>query len=548
MQSSLFGMFRAVAEAVPDRECLVHRSVRRDYRATLERAQRLAALLAARGLGVRAERAELAPHESGQDHIALLLHNCPEYFEGLLGALAARVAPVNVNYRYTVAELRYLLLDASPAAVMFHAQFGPALAAALDGLPVAPLLLCVDDGSGTPPVSGAIDYEGALAAASPGQRLPEPSPDDLIILYTGGTTGKPKGTLWRNGDMIDNLAGLRYPPGTAPADAVAAVTAATGIRTLGSAPFMHATGTWGAVRALVNGGMIAIPDESQRYDPAAVCAFIDRERLDYISLVGEAFCRPLADELDRGGYDVSCVRTILLGGVATREETKRRLLTHMPDAVISESVGSSETMAVINQQLTAATAAGQAQSAVFALLPRGCVLALDRSRLLAPGEQGDGYLAARAPLPLGYLGDPDKTAATFPQVGGERLGVPGDMLRMRADGRVELLGRTANTINTGGEKVHAEEVERALLGHPAVRDVLVLGRASERWGQEVVALVQLDAAQAGIDDQELREHAARDLARYKLPKAFVRVAEVRRTATGKADYGWARTALDGRSA
>ncbi|MFB7711871.1 AMP-binding protein [Streptomyces sp. NPDC056105] len=282
------------------------------------------------------------------------------------------------------------------------------------------------------------------------------------------------------------------PPGTAPQDAAAAAAAAAQpLRTLVSAPFMHATGTWSALRAMTHGGLVAIPDTTDRLDAAEMCGLIEREGLNLISLVGEAFCRPVAAELESGQYDLTSVHTVLLGGAAPHPQTRRRLQARIPNAVFSESVGSSETMAVLNRQDAPGKEA--AEGGVFSALPRGCAVDLTYSRLLTSRAEEIGLLAAREPLPLGYLGDPDKTAATFRTVDGQRLAVPGDLVRVRADGHLALLGREATTINTGGEKVHTEEVERVLLAHPAVGDVVVVGRPSERWGEEVVAVLRLTA-------------------------------------------------------
>ncbi|MGW6754091.1 AMP-binding protein [Streptomyces sp. NPDC055006] len=536
MQPNMIDTFRAVAAAVPRRECVVHRSVRRTYAELLDRVERLGARLADSGLGVHRERTGLAAWESGQDHLALYLHNGPEYLEGTLGALAARVAPLNVNFRYTATELRNLLNDARPAALIYHAAFAPVLAAALAQLRAKPvLLLQVEDGSHTPLLPGALDYEKALADAPLDLEPPSADADDLVLLYTGGTTGKPKGTMWRNGDMLHNLSGILYPPGTSPAAAATASAEAAPLRTLGSAPFMHGTGIWGALRAVLHGGLVAIPDTPHRLDTAEVCRLIERERLNFITLVGEAYCRPVADELERHTYDMSAVGTVLLGGVATSQETKARLLSLMPNAVMSESVGSSETMAVLNRRDASGGHTGEDR--LFTALPRGGAVNVQQTCLLHPGKEEIGLLAAREPLPLGYLRDPDKTAETFLTVEGVRLAVPGDLVRLMADGRIELLGREATTINTGGEKVHGEEVERVLLAHPAVSDVVVVGRPSERWGQEIVAVLRLTS---DTDDEALRAHTARELARYKLPKAFVRVAAIRRNPMGKPDYRWAR--------
>ncbi|MCM2393425.1 AMP-binding protein [Streptomyces albipurpureus] len=537
MQSSIIDVFRAIATALPDRECLVHRATRHTYATVHDRAERLASLLAGRGLGAHRERPRLGPCESGQDHLALYLHNCPAYFEATLGALAARLAPLSVNYRYTAAELRHLFGDARPAVIVYHATFAPVIAEVLPQLPTTPLLLQVEDGSGHPLLPGALDYDRALDETPRDPTPPDASPDDLFLLYTGGTTGMPKGTMWRNGDLMRNLAGILYPPDASPAEAATAVAAAVGPHYLGTAPFMHATGWVGALRTLLLGGVVVIPDAPHRLDPPDVCALIEREQIDTASLVGEAFCRPIADELDRRTYDMSSLRAVLLSGGATQPRTLERLAAHMHQTVFSDAAGSSEIMQVVRTEIPIGATR---EAGVFSMLPRGRVVDQARTRLLGPGEEGIGWLAGAEPLPLGYLGDEAKTAETFQTVDGQRLGIPGDLVRLRADGTLVLLGRDSMTINTGGEKVFAEEVERAVFTHPAVLDVLVVGRPSERWGSEVVALIRLDGAAGLPDDEELRARAGEQIARYKLPKAFLQVPEIRRNPAGKADYAWAR--------
>jgi fatty-acyl-CoA synthase len=537
MQPTLTDVFTAVARAVPDRPCLVHGAARRSYAEVLARTQRLGRFLAAQGLGVRRERAGLDDCESGQDHLALYLHNGPEYLEALLGALAARVAPFNVNYRYTAAELRHLFGDARPSAIVFHSAFAPLLAEVLPTLPGEVLLVQVSDGSGESLLPGAVDFEAALASVPADGPLPATSPDDLFLLYTGGTTGMPKGTMWRNGDLLHNLSGISYPPGASPKDAAAAVAAGQGPRYLGSAPFMHGSGCVGALRSVFHGGTVAIPDVPHRLDVVDVCRLIERERIDTASFVGEAFCRPIADELERGGYDVSSMRSALLSGGATQPATLARLGTLMPGARFADGLGSSETMQLIRTDIRPGA---PREAGVFSPLPRARVVDESRTRTLKPGEEATGWLAATEPLPLGYLGDPAKTAETFPIVEGQRLCVPGDRVQLLADGRIALRGRDSMTINSGGEKIYAEEVERAVFSHPAVIDALVVGRPSERWGQEVTALIRLTADTPEPSDEELREHAGRFVARYKLPKAFLRVTEIRRNPMGKPDYVWAR--------
>lgn len=537
---SIADLFRSVARAVPEREAIVHRSLRRTYAELHDRVERLAGLLAARGLGAHRERDALQAHESGQDHLALLLHNGPEYAEATLGAFAARLAPFNVNYRYTPVELEKLFGDARPAVVVYHAAFAPALAQVLDRLVDAPLLLQVADDSGNPLLPGALDYEEALAGASGEWHAPATRPDDLYIIYTGGTTGMPKGTLWgQHGIWRATLGGAAFPEDVTAESVALTAAASPGRRVLGAAPFMHGAGGWQLLGTLLGGGLIAVPDVVHRLDAADVCALIERERLETCALVGEAFARPVADELERRPYDLSSVTAFVVGGGATSPGTKERLLVALGDrAMLSDGAGSTETGRIIQADLTLGE---KAEPGVFALSPRARVIDHARSRELKPGEGEIGWLAAHEPLPFGYLGDPVKTAATFPVVAGRRMAVPGDLAELRADGRLVLRGRAATTINSGGEKIFAEEVERALFTHPAVRDALVLGRPSERWGEEVVALVLLDG---DADDEQLRGRAAQLLARYKLPKEFVRVVEIRRSPAGKADYAWARSVVE----
>ena len=497
-----------------------------------ERTRRLANHLLGAGLGDVTERAALAGHESGQDHLAIYLYNGNEYLEAMLGALKARVAPLNVNYRYTADELRHLLEDARAAAVIVHSRLAPTLAEVLPLLPRLRVVLQVADDSGNGLLPGATWYEDALAAASPDRPAVTWSPDDLYILYTGGTTGMPKGVLWRNADaMIECFGGS---PTARDLDAFVA-EAGAGFRALITPPLMHGAGHWVALRILLGGGTVFLPSQPQRFDPANVWKLVERERIDFLLIVGDAFARPLLDELGRRSYDTSSLNVILSGGVGLSVEHKRELLEHLPTVMIVDGMGSSEA----GGQLAHVSTASGAATGTFPARRGNHVLSADLTRLLRPGDEELGWLAKSGRLALGYLGDAEKTACTYRVVDGVRYAVPGDRARALADGSIELYGRDAVTINSGGEKIFAEEVEAAIKSHAGVYDCVVAGRPSERWGNEVVAIVRRrDSAEPSADD--LLAAAARHLARYKLPKRIVFVDEIVRSPSGKPDYGWAR--------
>ena len=544
MELNLAALHEAIAAAVPDRECLVWRDRRLTWTDVTERSRRFANALLGAGLGAVTPRSELQGWESGQDHVALYLTNGTEYLEAMLGAYKARLVPFNVNYRYVEEELVYLLRDAGTKAVVFSGAFAPTLARALPSLPDIGLLVQVDDGSGQPLLPGAIEYEAALAAASPDRPDVEWSPDDLYVLYTGGTTGMPKGVLWRQADIAVAALGGRAPDRselTSYEHAAAEAVADGKTRFLPSPPFMHGAGHWIAFRAWNGGHTIVIQDEPARLDPHDVWSTVERERVNFLLIVGDAFGRPLLDQLDRQRYDLSSLSVLLSGGAALSASLKAQFLEHLPHLMLVDGVGSSEAG---GQMSHVSTRDSGASTGTFTPEEDSVVLAEDLSGRLAPGHEGAGWLAKVGRIPLGYLGDPEKTARTFPVIGGVRYAVPGDRARLRADGVMELLGRDSVTINTGGEKVFAEEVEQALMHHPAVYDAVVVGRPSERWGSEVVAVVQLREGVEASDDG-LRAECERHLARYKLPRAFVYTDRVVRSPAGKADYRWAKALVVG---
>ncbi|MBI4883886.1 MAG: acyl-CoA synthetase [Actinobacteria bacterium] len=534
-QFSVAEIHEAIAATRPDETCLVYRDRRLTWREITDRTRRLANHLIATGLGCHRERDALANHESGQDHLAIYLHNGNEYMESMLGALKARVAPFNVNYRYVASELHYLLDDAQATAIVVHSRFTPTLAEVLPRLPRLRVILQVADESELPLMAGAIWYEDALAASSPDRPAVKWSPDDLYILYTGGTTGMPKGVLWRNADAnIECFGGSR-------AESLAGIVAeAVGdMKALLSPPFMHGAGHWMALRTWNLGGTLHIQWYTDRLDPHDIWSMIERERSNFLLIVGDAFGRPLLDQLAEQQYDLSSLTVVLSGGAALSAPLKDELLTHLPTVLVIDGLGSSEAGGQLTHVSSGSNSTSNSTTGTFPSSASSRVLSEDLSHELLPGDTEIGWLAKTGRLALGYLGDPDKTARTYPIVDGVRYAVPGDRARLRADDVVELLGRDSVTINSGGEKIFAEEVEAAVKAHPAVYDCVVAGRVSERWGNEVVAIVRLRKGHQ-VDDEGLRAVAERHIARYKLPKSFVYVAEIVRSPAGKADYRWAK--------
>jgi acyl-CoA synthetase (AMP-forming)/AMP-acid ligase II len=525
---------RAVAARFGERDAVVHGSIRRTWAEVAGRTDRLAGMLLAHGVGGDVKLSD-APWASTQDHLGIFLLNGPEYLETVVAAHKARVAPFNINYRYVEHELDYLLADASPAALVFHARFAAPVASAVARLARPVLLIQVADDSRAPLVPGAIDFEAGLAAAAPVDASVVPAATDLHILYTGGTTGMPKGVLWPVGDLLAGPMGLRHKDGTPlrHVDEVTQLAERRPRRVLPTPPLMHGAGMWFALGAWCTGGTVVIQDHVDRFDPKDVVDTWENERVEESMLVGDAFARPLISELrSRTSLELPALRLLVNSGAALRPELKDELRGLLPDVRLVDMLGSSETGPQASRQGTETT---------FQRRPGLHVVSEDFTRRLEPGDPEVGWLAQTGSIPLGYLGDPTKTDATFRTIDGVRHSVPGDRVRFEADSTFTLFGRDSTTINTGGEKVYAEEVEGVIRNLPSVVDALVVGVESDRWGQEVVAVVQLDT---DTSDDVLLAGAAKRLARYKLPKRFVRVEAVRRQPNGKADYTWARSAAD----
>jgi 3-oxocholest-4-en-26-oate---CoA ligase len=538
---NLYDVIAAVASAHPDREALVFGSRRLTAGAVLRRANQFAHLLLAHGLAVTSERDELGPYESGQPHVAIYSRNCQEHIEAMVGCFGARSVPLNVNYRYRAGEVCYLFDDASVPAVVFASEFAPVMADVVRQMATAPTMLVqIPDDSGHALLAGARWFDDAIAAYPDSIPDVARTPDDLYGLYTGGTTGMPKLVLWRQADAFPPLFGGRRPD-QCEWESIDEIVAASGggLRHMPVAPFMHAAGQWPAVRALVSGSTLVVPPVTTAFEPRQFADLVEQEEVGLSNVVGDAFIWPIVDELRQRPRALPTLKRIGTGGSAASPRVREALLELLPHVEIYETAGASETGALLAHSTRAG---GPFLSGAFTLLPGACVLADDRSRVLATGANEVGWLAAAGRVPLGYLGDAAKTAATFPTIDGLRYTIPGDRVLLRADGLVDLLGRDSGMINTGGEKVFAEEVERALVMHPGVHDAVVCARPSERWGSEVVAVV---AADDGVDDDAMRDTVRAHLAAYKVPKAIIRVPEVRRGPNGKVDLAWARTLAEG---
>lgn len=537
-------VFGTVAATLPDQQVLVWRDKRLTYAQMDARIDGIARYLHSRGLGCHVERDQLQGHESGQDHVGLYLRNGNQYLEAMVAGYRARVAPFNVNYRYVEEELLYLLADAKARALVYAAEFAPHVQAIRGRLPELEVLIQVADDSGNELLPDAVDFESVTATTEPAAGMPTPTGDDLYVLYTGGTTGMPKGVLWRQHDIFMSAMGGRpFMAGGTPLNSydelAAQARAQAGFRSvLLIPPLMHGAAQWAVFNTISTGGWIALPDDVRSLDADAVLRLAARERVLGIPVVGDAMARPLVDQIEKGDYDLSGLMAMTNGGATLSPTIRDRLLAALPNLLIMDAVGASESGA----QMTAiATKGAEVQTATFSPMPDTTVVAADFNRALGPGE-GAGWLARRDFVPLGYLGDAEKTARTFPTIDGVRWSIPGDKARLLEDGRIELLGRDSVTINSGGEKIFAEEVERAVASHPAVYDVVVTGRPSERWGNEVVAVVQFAQGRTATDD-DLAGACRRHIADYKVPKAFVRTDKIVRSPAGKADYRWAKAVV-----
>ncbi len=520
----------AIADADPDRLMTICGTRRSTFGESGQRTRRLANYLAGQGLGAHRERAELANWECGQDRVALIMHN-DLYPDMVIGSLKARTVPVNVNYNYAPREVAELLDYLRPRAVIYHRSLGPKFADVLPPMS-ADVMISVDDDISVPQLPGATSLEDALAQGDTDHDIAA-SPDDVMMVCTGGTTGRPKAVMWRQSDTyVVSMNGADH-------DSVDEIHAKLGLQGqpwFAVSPLMHAAGMWTAFAGLLNGLPIVLYDKT-RFDPCAVLETAEREKVGMMTMVGDAYAAPLVEELRSGSYDLSSMYAIGTGGAATNPKHQRALLELLPQITLINGYGSSETGNVGFGR----SQRGE-QKDTFELREGALVLSENYSRFLQPGEQEVGFVARAGRIPLGYFDDEAATRKTFPVVEGQRVVISGDRGSLAPDGTLQLFGRDSLVVNTGGEKVFVEEVEEVLRAYAGVADALVVGRPSERWGEELVALVALQPdVDVDVTSEHLHGQCTSHLARFKAPKEFIIVDQVRRLGNGKPDYRWAKT-------
>jgi acyl-CoA synthetase (AMP-forming)/AMP-acid ligase II len=531
--------WEVIADAQPDRLALAQGDRHRTWQEFEDSAARLAAAFAEIGL-------------TTDGKVASYLYNSIEYMEGVFATWKCRGAPVNVNYRYLEGELQYLLENSDANILLFHGVLGEHVAKVWRDVPTLQAIVQVDDGH--PLVDGALRYEDLVGGHAPAARV-EKSGDDLYILYTGGTTGMPKGVMWRNDDLFQTLVpsvlGLLggTPPETPEGFATVVADIAAGGRTpvhLPASPLMHGTGFMSSLQALTAGGAI-VTLESRSFDAHELWRAVEREHVTQMAIVGDAFGKPMvraleAAEDDNAPYDLDSLGLIISSGVMWTAEVKEELMKRA-QCICLDSLGSSEGVGFA-QQISAP--GGEATTAKFSIGEQAKVLTED-GREVRPGSDERGLLALGGPIPLGYYKDPDKSAATFKVFDGKRYSIPGDWAKVAGDGTIELLGRGSASINSGGEKVFPEEVEEAVKLHPSVADSLVVGVPDEKFGEAITAVVSLRPGEEASEDEivtTVRDH----LSGFKAPRHVVFVDDVVRGPNGKADYAWAkRTATDATS-
>jgi 3-oxocholest-4-en-26-oate---CoA ligase len=527
MQYQLADLFESIVDRVPDHQAVVANGVRLTYRELDERANRLAHHLLAAGIGAG-------------DHVGCHLLNGVEYVETMIACFKISAVPVNVNYRYVEEELRYLYDNADLVGLVFDAELADRVAKVLPDAPKIRHLIAV----GEQDQVDAIGYDAALADQSPGRDFPGTrSPDDVWMLYTGGTTGMPKGVMWRHEDIFFAGMGGGSPveePVKAPEELAQRIDPDGFQLTMFAAPpLIHGAAQLGTFITFWAGRRLVL---IRKYTGHDALQLIEDEKINTISIVGDAMAIPLIEALDEREYDVSSLFVLSTAGAIMSKTVRDQLTERMPNVGILDSFGSSET----GYNGSEAEGSSPDQGLKFKMTDCTAVVS-DDLKVIEPGSDEVGRVAQRGHIPLGYYNDPVKTAETFVEIDGERWVLMGDRATVDAEGVIHVLGRGSVCINSGGEKVFPEEVEAALKSHPDIVDAIVAGVPDERWGERVAAVLQVRTGAVPPSQSDVEQHLADRIARYKIPRSIRVVESLERSPSGKPDYGWARRVAKGDS-
>ena len=527
MEFNLADLFEAAVDAFPEREYVVADGKRRTYAEMEARANQLAHYLAAQGIGPG-------------DHVGIYAYNSVEWVETAWAVFKLRAIWININYRYVKDELRYLLSNADLKALVYQREFSPLVAALLPELPEMRHLVVIEDGSGAEAAPGSAPYESALEGQPTTRDFGPRSGDDHYILYTGGTTGMPKGVVWRHQDVFYALGGGTDPvTNTRMTDPKALIEkgAAGGMVHLPIAPLMHGATQWCVMGQSFVGSKIVL---MAKFDPDEVWQLVGAESVNSVMITGDAMGKPLVEQLSEPAaesYDLSSLLAVVSSAALFSAPVKDQFFERLPHIVITDAVGSSEGG---NNGMTVVTAGNTAMKSGPTIHLLGETVVFDENlELVPPGSGIIGKIARSGDIPVGYYNDPKKTAEVFIQVRGTRYVMPGDWATVEEDGSITLLGRGSIVINSGGEKIFPEEVESAVRSHPDVMDAIVCGAPDERWGQTVAAIVQPRVGHQAPSLESLQEHCRASIAGYKLPRRLHVVDAVERSPSGKPDYQWA---------
>ncbi len=527
MEFNLADLFEAAVDAYPEREYLVANGARRTYAEMEARANQLAHYLASQGIGPG-------------DHVGIYAYNSVEWVETAWAVFKLRAIWININYRYVKDELHYLLHNADLKALVHQREFSPLVAALLPELPELRHVIVVEDGSNAEdPAPGAVRYEDALSGRSTARDFGPRTGDDLYILYTGGTTGMPKGVVWRHEDVFYALGGGTDPTTnervTDPSVMVAK-GAGGGMTQLPVAPLMHGATQWCVMGQSFVGSKIVL---MAKFDPHEVWRLVEQEKVNTVMITGDAMGKPLVESLDDPGaaYDLSSLLAVVSSAALFSAPVKDDFFAHLPNLVITDAIGSSEGG---NNGMTVVTPGNTAMKSGPTVHLLGQTVVFDENmELVEPGSGVVGKIARAGDIPQGYYNDPKKTAEVFIEVRGTRYVMPGDYATVEADGSITLLGRGSIVINSGGEKIFPEEVESAVRSHPDVMDAIVCGAPDERWGQTVAAIVQPRVGHEPPSLEALQAHCREFVASYKVPRRLHVVDAIERSPSGKPDYTWA---------